>query len=144
PYASTGPDGAPAAGAVVKKQVLLSGDMLTHAQMEFDPQTGQPVVGFRLNGQGAGRFARVTTDNVGKRFAIILDNKVISAPTIQNPITGGQGVITGSFTPKAATDMSLLLNSGALPVQLTVIDQSAVGPGLGADSIRAGEISLGV
>jgi preprotein translocase subunit SecD len=143
PYASAG-RGAPAAGEVVKKQVQISGDMLTQAMMEFDSQSGLPVVGFRLNGQGASRFARVSTDNVGHRFAIILDSKVISAPVIQNPITGGQGQITGSFTPKDATDMSLLLNSGALPVQLTVIDQSAVGPGLGADSIRAGEISLGV
>jgi len=143
PYAEGG-RGAPAAGEVVKKQVQISGDMLTHAQMEFDPQSGQPVVAFRMNGQGASRFARVSTDNVGHRFAIILDNKVISAPNILNPITGGSGQITGNFTPKSATDMSLLLNSGALPVQLTVIDESAVGAGLGADAIRAGEISLAV
>jgi preprotein translocase subunit SecD len=128
----------------VKKQVLISGDMLTHAQMDFDQQSGLPVVAFRLNGQGASRFARVSTDNIGKRFAIVLDNRVISAPNIQTPITTGSGQITGNFTPKEATELALLLNSGSLPVQLTVIDRSAVGAGLGADAIRAGEISLGV
>jgi preprotein translocase subunit SecD len=129
---------------VVRKQTLVTGDMLTNAMFAFNPQTNQPIVDFRLNGVGAARFATVTTDNLGKRFAIILDNKVIEAPRIQSPITGGQGMIEGNFTPQSASELALLLNSGALPVQLNVIEQSSVGAGLGQQAIQAGEISLAV
>jgi preprotein translocase subunit SecD len=131
------------AAAVVKSPILISGDELTHAGLEFD-QNGQPVVGFRMNNKGALTFARVTTDYIGERFAIVLDNKVVSAPRINGVIPGGQGIIEGGFTPESASDLALLLNSGALPVQLIPIDQSSVGAGLGADSIRAGEISVAV
>jgi preprotein translocase subunit SecD len=126
---------------VVRKQTPVTGDMLTRAQLDFD-QNGQPAVGFRLNGQGTARFAQISTDNLGHRFAIVLDNKVISAPKIDSPITGGSGIITGNFTAQTATDLALLLNSGALPVQLNVIEQSSVGAGLGQQAIQAGEISL--
>jgi preprotein translocase subunit SecD len=134
------PDGA---AEVVKTRVLISGEMLTHAQLEFD-QNGQPVVGFRMNDAGGRAFLRVTTDHIGDRFAIILDNKVVSAPRINGVIPGGQGIIEGGFTPQSASDLALLLNSGALPVQLKVLDSSSVGPGLGQEAIRAGTLSLAV
>jgi preprotein translocase subunit SecD len=129
---------------VVKKRVIISGEMLTHAQLEFEPQTNQPVVGFRLNDAGGRAFLRTTTDYIGQRFAIVLDGKLVSAPRINGVIPGGQGIIEGGFTPESASELALLLNSGALPVQLKVVDQSAVGAELGAESIRAGAISLAV
>src|SRR5215469_8404254 len=124
---------------LVEKRVLVSGADLTDAQPSFDQQTGQPIVQFRFNSTGARKFADVTTHNVGKPFAIVLDNKVISAPVIQTPITGGSGQITGNFTVKSATDLAVLLRAGALPAPLTVVEQRTVGPGLGQDSINAGE-----
>jgi preprotein translocase subunit SecD len=128
----------------VKRRVSVDGGMLTHAQQGFDPQTNFPVVEFRLNGPGAHRFGQVTTENVGHRFAIILDNKVIESPVIQNPIIGGQGQITGSFTVEGANQLALLLNSGALPAQLKVIEQGTVGADLGADAVRAGVTGLAI
>jgi preprotein translocase subunit SecD len=127
----------------VKRRVLVDGGMLTSATSSFD-QNGRPDINFRFNAQGARRFAEATSNNVGKRFAIVLDNKIISAPTIQTPITGGQGEITGNFTLEEAGNLSLLLRSGALPAPLKVIEQSNVGAELGADAIRAGEISLAI
>jgi preprotein translocase subunit SecD len=124
---------------LVEKRVLVSGADLTDAQPSFDPQTGQPVVTFRFNSSGARKFADVTTHNVGKPFAIVLDNKVISAPVIQTPITGGSGQISGNFTVQSANDLAILLRAGALPAPLTVVEQRTVGPGLGQDSINAGE-----
>jgi preprotein translocase subunit SecD len=124
---------------LVEKRVLVSGADLTDAQPSFDPQTGQPVVTFRFNSSGARKFADVTTANVGKPFAIVLDNKVISAPVIQTPITGGSGQITGNFTVQSANNLAILLRAGALPAPLTVVEQRTVGPGLGQDSINAGE-----
>jgi preprotein translocase subunit SecD len=129
---------------VVKRRVAVDGGMLTHAQQAFDPQTGAAVVSFRLNGAGAHRFGQVTTENVGHRFAIILDNKVIEAPVIENPIIGGQGQITGNFTVDSATQLSLLLNSGALPAPLKVVQENTVGADLGADAVRAGVIGLAI
>jgi preprotein translocase subunit SecD len=129
---------------VVKKRVSVDGAMLTHAQQGFNQQTGEPVVEFRLNGAGAHRFGQVTTENVGHRFAIVLDNKVISAPVIQTPIIGGQGEITGNFTVDSATQLSLLLNSGALPAPLKVIEEGTVGADLGADAVRAGVVGLSI
>jgi preprotein translocase subunit SecD len=127
---------------VVKKRVSVDGGMLTHAQQSFDPQTNDPEVQFRLNGAGTRRFAQVSTENVGHRFAIVLDNKVIEAPNIRQPITTGDGVISGNFTVESANDLSLLLNSGALPAPLKVIQEGTVGADLGADEVRAGVIGL--
>jgi preprotein translocase subunit SecD len=129
---------------VVKKRVSVDGGMLTHAQQGFNQQTGEAVVEFRLNGAGAHRFGQVTTENVGHRFAIVLDNKVISAPVIQTPIIGGQGEITGNFTVDSATQLALLLNSGALPAPLKVVEQNTVGADLGADAVRAGVVGLSI
>ena len=128
---------------VLKKQVLVSGDMLTDAQQGFD-QNQQPDITFRFNGQGARQFGEATTENAGKRFAIVLDGKVISAPTIDEPITGGSGMIHGNFTLESAGQLSLLLRSGALPAKLNVVEQRTVGAELGADAVRAGAFALGL
>jgi preprotein translocase subunit SecD len=122
---------------LIEKRVLVSGADLTNAQPGFD-QNGQPDVQFSFNSSGARKFAEVTSANVGKPFAIVLDNKVISAPVIQTPITGGSGQITGNFTVQSANELAVLLRAGALPAPLTVVEQRTVGPGLGQDSIRAG------
>jgi preprotein translocase subunit SecD len=126
---------------VVKKQVLVSGGDLTDAQPGFDQRTGEPIVSFRFNTSGARKFAQATTENVGQPFAIILDNEVISAPVIREPITGGSGQISGSFTVQSANDLAILLRAGALPAPLTVIEERTVGPGLGQDSIEKGELA---
>ena len=123
---------------LVQKQVLVSGSDLTNAQPTFDQQTGQPVVSFQFNSTGSRKFYDVTAHNIGKPFAIVLDNKVISAPVIQAAINGA-GQITGNFTVKSANDLAVLLRAGALPAPLTVVEQRTVGPGLGQDSINAGE-----
>ena len=126
-------------GAVlVRKRVLVSGDMLTNAQQGYD-QYNKASVDFRFDSQGAKRFASATTQNVGKRFAIILDGQVISAPVINGPIPGGSGQITGSFTVASANDLAILLRAGALPAPLTVEEQRTVGAELGADSVQAGK-----
>jgi preprotein translocase subunit SecD len=124
---------------VIKKQVLVSGGDLTDAQPGFDQRNGQPIVSFKFNSSGSRKFAQATTENVKQPFAIVLDNKVISAPVIQEPITGGQGQISGNFTVQQANDLAILLRAGALPAPLTVIEQRTVGPGLGQDSIDSGE-----
>ena len=124
---------------VIKKQVLVSGADLTDAQPGFDQRTGEPIVSFRFNTNGARKFARATTENVGLPFAIVLDNEVISAPVIREPITGGSGQISGSFTVQGANDLAILLRAGALPAPLTIIEERTVGPGLGQDSIEKGE-----
>jgi preprotein translocase subunit SecD len=126
---------------VVKKQVLVSGGDLTDAQAAFDPRTSEPIVNFRFNTSGSRKFSQATSENVGQPFAIVLDNKVISAPVIREPITGGSGQISGSFTVQAANDLAILLRAGALPAPLTVIEQRTVGPGLGQDSIEKGELA---
>ncbi|MCP3470119.1 protein translocase subunit SecD [Bradyrhizobium sp. CCGUVB1N3] len=126
---------------VVKKQVLVSGGDLTDAQPGFDQRTGEPVVNFKFNTSGARKFAQATQENVGLPFAIVLDNEVISAPVIREPITGGQGQISGSFTVQSANDLAILLRAGALPAPLTVIEERTVGPGLGQDSIEKGELA---
>jgi preprotein translocase subunit SecD len=126
---------------VVKKQVLVSGGDLTDAQPGFDQRTSEPIVSFRFNTSGSRKFSQATSENVGQPFAIVLDNKVISAPVIREPITGGSGQISGSFTVQAANDLAILLRAGALPAPLTVIEQRTVGPGLGQDSIEKGELA---
>lgn len=125
----------------IKKQVLVSGGDLTDAQPGFDQRSGQPIVSFKFNTSGSRKFAVATTENVKQPFAIVLDNKVISAPVIQEPITGGSGQISGNFTVQQANDLAILLRAGALPAQLTVIEERNVGPGLGQDSIAAGELA---
>ena len=126
----------------VNKRVVISGDNLTTAKPKFDSRNNETIVTFTLDRVGAKRFGRVTTNNVGKRLAIILDNKIISAPQIREPIIGGNGQISGNFTFQSATDLALLLRSGALPAPLNIIEERTVGPDLGEDSIKAGAISL--
>ena len=134
------PEDGPEGQLVVKRRALVSGEMLVHASATFD-QYNRPAISFRFNGQGTRRFAEASGANVGKRFAIILDNRIISAPTIQEPITGGSGQITGNFTLEEATNLALLLRSGALPAPLKVQEQRTVGAELGADAIHAGQVS---
>ena len=126
----------------ISKRILLSGDNLVTAKPSFDNQNNETTVNFSLDRIGSKKFARATTNNVGKRLAIILDNKIMSAPVIREPIVGGSGVITGDFTFQSATDLALLLRSGALPAPLAIIEERTVGPDLGEDSIKAGAISL--
>ena len=126
----------------VSKRVVLSGNNLISAKPFFDNQLNRTTVNLTLDRAGTKKFARVTTNNVGKRLAIILDNKIISAPVINEPIIGGNSVITGDFTFQSATDLALLLRSGALPAPLMIIEERTVGPDLGEDSIKAGAISL--
>jgi preprotein translocase subunit SecD len=126
---------------VIKKQILVSGGDLTDAQPGFDQRSGEPIVSFRFNTSGSRKFAQATSENVGQPFAIVLDNEVISAPVIREPITGGSGQISGSFTVQAANELSILLRAGALPAPLTVIEERTVGPGLGQDSIEKGELA---
>jgi protein-export membrane protein SecD len=126
---------------VVKKQVLVSGGDLTDAQPGFDQRSGEPIVSFRFNTSGSRKFAQATSENVGQPFAIVLDNEVISAPVIREPITGGSGQISGSFTVQQANDLAILLRAGALPAPLTIIEERTVGPGLGQDSIDKGELA---
>jgi len=124
---------------LIEKRVLVSGADLVDAQPGFDQRSSEPVVNFRFNSTGARKFAEATQQNVGKPFAIVLDNKVISAPVIREPILGGSGQISGHFTVQSANDLAILLRAGALPAPLTVIEERTVGPGLGQDSINAGE-----
>ncbi|MBB5050152.1 preprotein translocase subunit SecD [Afipia massiliensis] len=132
---------APKVPYIIKKQVLVSGGDLTDAQPGFDQRSGEPIVSFRFNTSGARKFAQATLENVGQPFAIVLDNEVISAPVIREPITGGSGQISGNFTVQGANDLSILLRAGALPAPLTIIEERTVGPGLGQDSIAAGELA---
>ena len=122
----------------------IRGDMLTNAQQSFDPQTNEPVVSITFNSQGGERFARLTSENVNRPFAIILDGKVLSAPNINEPIMGRTAQISGSFTVESANNLAISLRSGALPVDLTVVEERTVGPDLGADSIRRGLIAMAI
>lgn len=129
-------DGSPVRYAV-KRRVALSGDLLTNSSATFSE--GEPVVAFKFNTLGARKFGRITSENVGKPFAVVLDGKVITAPNIRVPILDGSGIIQGSFTVESANDLALLLRSGALPAPLKVLEERTVGASLGADSIAAGE-----
>lgn len=128
----------------VKRQVIISGDQLTDARQEFSQQDNQPQVAITFNGEGGRRFARVTRENTGKPFAIILDNQVISAPNINEPILGGRAQISGSFTVESANQLAIALRSGKLPVDLRIVEESTVGPDLGEESIRAGILASAV
>ena len=126
----------------VNKRVVISGDNLVDAQPQFDNQSNQPIVRFTLDRLGAQKFGKITTENVGRRLAIVLDNFVISAPQIREPITGGSGTISGGFSFQESTDLALLLRSGALPAPINIVEERTVGPDLGKDSIDAGVFSL--
>ena len=129
-------------GVLVRRRVIVSGGDLTDASAGFDGQTGQSIVSLRFNGHGGQLFGQMTAANIGHRFAIVLDNKVISDPVIQGAILGGNGQITGNFTPESANDLALLLRSGALPAPLVVQEQRSVGAELGADAVRSGQLAL--
>ena len=126
----------------VSKRIILSGENLIDAQPKYDNFNNEPIVAFSLDRLGSQRFGRATSKNIGKRIAIILDNEAISAPVIRDAITGGNGTVSGNFTFQEATDLALLLRSGALPTPLNVIEERTVGPDLGKDSIEAGIVSL--
>jgi preprotein translocase subunit SecD len=125
----------------VERRVIVGGGELTDAQPGFDSRTNEPIVNFRFSLKGAQSFGQATTENVGRPLAIVLDNEVISAPRILQPITGGQGQISGRFTVQDANNLSVLLRSGALPAKLTFVEERTIGPGLGADSIAAGKLA---
>tara|TARA_Y100000817_G_scaffold313118_1_gene308477 strand:- start:185 stop:1738 length:1554 start_codon:yes stop_codon:yes gene_type:complete len=128
--------------AIVSKRIILSGDNLVDAKPTMDTQTNETVVSFTLDRVGAKKFGKATSNGVGKRLAIVLDGKIISAPSVVEPIIGGSGQISGDFTFQSATDLALLLRSGALPAPLNIIEERTVGPDLGQDSIEAGIFSL--
>lgn len=142
PYAP----GTPFAGTAIAVKRLggIRGDSLTNAQQSFDSRTNEAVVDITFDQAGGKKFADLTAQNVGKPFAIILDGQVLSAPNINEPILGGKAQISGSFTTESANQLAISLRSGALPVDLTVIQQGTVGPELGADSIRKGLLAMGV
>ncbi|MCC7394409.1 MAG: protein translocase subunit SecD [Sphingomonadaceae bacterium] len=126
---------------VVQRQVMISGDQLVEARQDFDQISGMPVVSIRFNGAGATTFSRITRENVGKRFAMIVDGKILSAPSINEPINGGSAQISGGFTVESASTMAIALKSGALPVKLSVVEERTVGPDLGKESIAQGAIA---
>ena len=130
--------------AIVSKRIILSGDNLLDAQPRMNNQTNETVVSFTLDRVGAKRFGKATSTGIGKQLAIILDGKIISAPVIRDTIASGSGQISGGFTFRSATDLALLLRSGALPAPLNIIEERTVGPDLGQDSINAGVIALAV
>jgi len=138
PSDETGPNGKPY-NYCIEKRVRLTGQNLVDAQPTF--QDGQPVVSFRFDTRGAQIFGRITADNVGKLFAIVLDGKVITAPRIESPILGGSGIIRGRFTVQSARDLSILLRAGALPASMIYLEERSVGPGLGQDSIDSGKLA---
>tara|TARA_B100000900_G_scaffold378918_1_gene363418 strand:- start:4392 stop:5945 length:1554 start_codon:yes stop_codon:yes gene_type:complete len=126
----------------VSKRIILSGDNLLDAQPRMNNQTNETIVSFTLDRVGAKRFGKATSSNIGRQLAIVLDGKIISAPVIRDTIASGSGQISGGFTFQSATDLALLLRSGALPAPLNIIEERTVGPDLGQDSINAGMIAL--
>ncbi|MDO9368369.1 MAG: protein translocase subunit SecD [Sphingopyxis sp.] len=139
PYAAGEGNGAPF--EVLRRQVMISGEQLIDAKQGYDPQNNQPVVSIRFDSGGSNTFAKVTAQSVGKRFAMVLDGKVLSAPSINEPILGGSAQISGSFSVASANALAISLRSGALPVKMTVVEERTVTPELGADSIRKGAIA---
>ena len=130
--------------SVVSKRIILSGDNLLDAQPRMNSETNETVVSFTLDRVGAKRFGKATSTGIGKQLAIVLDGKIISAPVIRDTIASGSGQISGGFTFQSATDLALLLRSGALPAPLNIIEERTVGPDLGQDSIDAGMIALAI
>lgn len=129
------------ASYLLRESPVVPGDDLTDSQPGFDQRTNEPIITFRFNQAGARKFGRFTQENVGRPFAIVLDDKVLSAPVIREPILGGSGQISGSFTVESANTLAVQLRSGALPVKLTIVEERTVGPSLGADSIAAGRLA---
>ncbi len=140
PYSET--SDLPGQFVAVKRLGGIRGDSLTNAQAGVDQQTNDPVVNIQFDQQGGAKFAKLSTENVGKPFAIILDGEVISSPYFREPILGGSAQISGGFTADTANNLAISLRSGALPVDLTVIEERTVGPDLGADSIRKGMLAM--
>ena len=126
---------------VLRDAPVVRGDELVDAQTGFDQRTGEPIISFRFNNAGARKFGNFTKDHVNRAFAIVLDDKVVSAPVIREPILGGSGQISGSFTVASANQLAIQLRSGALPAKLTIVEERTVGPSLGADSIEAGKLA---
>ncbi|MGI9479766.1 MAG: protein translocase subunit SecD [Hyphomicrobiaceae bacterium] len=125
----------------LKKVPVVEGGDLVNANPGFDQRTQEPIITFRFNQIGARKFGRFTAENVNRPFAIVLDNKVLSAPNINEPILGGSGQISGGFTPETANNLAIQLKSGALPAKLTIVEERTVGPSLGADSIKSGQLA---
>ncbi|MEG3176092.1 protein translocase subunit SecD [Sphingomonas sp. RB3P16] len=138
------PEAGPAAKIIVKRQAILTGDQLLTASQGFKQDTNEPIVNFGFNNDGGKKFARITQEQTGKRFAVIVDDKVISAPRINTPILGGAGYIEGSFTVESANSLAIALSSGKLPISLKVVEERSVGPDLGNDSIHAGILASGI
>ena len=130
--------------ASVSKRIIISGENLLDAQPKMDTQANQTIVSFTLDRVGAKRFGKATSTGIGKQLAIVLDGKIISAPVVRDTIASGSGQISGGFTFQTATDLALLLRSGALPAPLEIIEERTVGPDLGQDSINAGMIALAI
>ncbi len=126
---------------VIKSRPLLSGDDLSRADPSFDQRSGEPIVSFKFNGRGSRIFGRITQENVNQRFAVVLDGRVITAPNINEPILGGSGQISGNFTTESAKELADLLNAGALPAPLKIVEQRSVGAELGQDAINAGALA---
>jgi preprotein translocase subunit SecD len=131
----------PAVSYLLRETPVVQGDDLADAQPAFDHRTNEPIITFRFNQSGARKFGNFTKENVGRPFAIVLDDKVLSAPVIREPILGGSGQISGSFTVESANTLAVQLRSGALPTKLTIVEERTVGPSLGADSIEAGKLA---
>ena len=134
-------EGGPGATIMVKRQAILTGDQLVTASQGFKQDDNSPIVNFTFNSEGGKKFARITQTNIGKRFAVILDDKVISAPSINTEILGGSGYIEGRFTVASANQLAIALRSGKLTIPLKVVEERTVGPDLGADSIHAGVLA---
>jgi preprotein translocase subunit SecD len=130
----------PGAYYIVERSPVVTGESLVDAQPAFD-QNGRPAVSFRFNAAGGRKFGDYTADNIGSPFAIVLDNEVISAPTIQSHISGGSGIITGRFSVEETTSLAILLRAGSLPAELTFLEERTIGPELGQDSIDAGKVA---
>jgi preprotein translocase subunit SecD len=137
-YASAEQDGVQ---YLLRENPVVQGEDLADAQPGFDQRTNEPIISFRFNNSGARNFGNFTKENVGRPFAIVLDDKVLSAPVIREPILGGAGQISGSFTVESANTLAVQLRSGALPTKLTIVEERTVGPSLGADSIEAGKVA---
>ena len=142
PYADPSAEGV--AAIAVRRLGGIKGDSLTDARQTFEQQSNEPVVSITFDQQGGAKFAKLTSENVNKPFAIILDGKVLSAPNINEPILGGSAQISGRFTVESANQLAISLRSGALPVDLTVVEERTVGPDLGADSIKKGLLAMGI
>ncbi len=141
PPESDGSGGEPSYYYVVRQDSRLTGDNLVDAQQSYNAQQNQVIVSFQLDSQGSRKFADLTRENVGKPFAMVLDNKVISAPVINEEISGGRGQISGNFTIQSANDLAVLMRAGALPASLNIMEEKTIGPSLGSDSIAAGQLA---